>query len=613
MNNQNVIIFSSIDWSTHWQIHHQLTTSLINSGHKVLFIENIGVRSPELKDISRMKVRIKSRINSTYGFKNIGTDITIHSPLFIPFPYNRLAIYLNSLVISNSIKSFLDRANFDNPIVISFLPTPSIQGIIKRISPSLVVYYCADDMARTLSNPSKLIFSEKKMFKISDITLSTSHKKYREAELYSESVHFIPAGVDIEKFAFFSKQISPKNIALLNKPIIGYIGAISEVFDKQLIIDLANYFSDSSILLVGPVFTDVSMFDKFNNIKLIGLVDHKAIASYIQSFDVALIPYLVNDFTDSVYPCKLNEYLAMGIPVVSSNLEEIRFFENEYQDSVIIAKNSSDFISGVKKILNDPNAKSNIESEKRVFIANDNIWDKRFQKIISAIDISLERNFNKPVDWKKHLNAFYKQRLIARFKKIIILFIIYLVTFQSPLAWYLGDKLIVRDLPKNADAIVVFSGNGEASYQNTSYQRRALDAVRLYTEGYAPSIYLSSGIAQSISEVKLIKLFLLSKGVPEESIYVLDSYPNSTYQNVLMVKEMLNENNVNSILFITSPYHSRRALLTWKKNAPNLDIISPSVVDTPSSEILWGIGFDRMSIILYEYLAIIHNWIKGRL
>ena len=211
------------------------------------------------------------------------------------------------------------------------------------------------------------------------------------------------------------------------------------------------------------------------------------------------------------------------------------------------------------------------------------------------------------------MNAFYKQRLIARFKKIIILFIIYLVTFQSPLAWYLGDKLIVRDLPKNADAIVVFSGNGEASYENSSYQRRALDAARFYAEGYAPNIYLSSGIAQSISEVKLIKLFLLSKGVPEESIYVLDSYPNSTYKNVLMVKEMLNANNVNSILFITSPYHSRRALLTWEKNAPNLDIISPSVVDTPSSEILWGIGFDRMSIILYEYLAIIHNWIKGRL
>ena len=54
MKGKNFIIFSSIDWTTHWQIHHQLTMSLINSGNKVLFIENIGVRSPEFKDFGRI-------------------------------------------------------------------------------------------------------------------------------------------------------------------------------------------------------------------------------------------------------------------------------------------------------------------------------------------------------------------------------------------------------------------------------------------------------------------------------------------------------------------------------------------------------------------------------
>ena len=100
MKNKNIIIFSSIDWTTHWQIHHQLTTSLIKSGNSVLFIENIGVRSPSFKDLNRVKSRIKSRINSTHGFSKEEKRLTVNSPIFIPFPYNKFAVYFNSLIIS---------------------------------------------------------------------------------------------------------------------------------------------------------------------------------------------------------------------------------------------------------------------------------------------------------------------------------------------------------------------------------------------------------------------------------------------------------------------------------------------------------------------------------
>ena len=71
------------------------------------------------------------------------------------------------------------------------------------------------------------------------------------------------------------------------------------------------------------------MLVNLNNIVLIGEVPHDQISTYVRSFDVALIPYLVNEFTDSVYPCKLNEYLAMGLPIISSNLQEIRLFEEK--------------------------------------------------------------------------------------------------------------------------------------------------------------------------------------------------------------------------------------------------------------------------------------------
>ena len=80
-----------------------------------------------------------------------------------------------------------------------------------------------------------------------------------------------------------------------------------------------------------------------------------------------------------------------------------------------------------------------------------------------------------------------------------------------------------------------------------------------------------------------------------------------------MIKKMLEEDDIKSIIFITSPYHSLRAMLTWKKNSSNIDIVSPSVVDTPSSKVQWDIGMDRIKIISYEYLALIHNWFNGRI
>ena len=125
-------------------------------------------------------------------------------------------------------------------------------------------------------------------------------------------------------------------------------------------------------------------------------------------------------------------------------------------------------------------------------------------------------------------------------------------------------------------------------------------------------IDLSPG-TETIPEIEFIKLYLISKDIPDASIHLLEQYPTSTYKNVIMVNKMLNENNVKSIIFITSPYHSLRAMLTWKKNAPYFDIVSPSVVDTPSSKVQWNIGMDNIKIISYEYLAIIHNWLNGRI
>ena len=69
--------------------------------------------------------------------------------------------------------------------------------------------------------------------------------------------------------------------------------------------------------------------------------------------------------------------------------------------------------------------------------------------------------------------------------------------------------------------------------------------------------------------------------------------------------------NVNSIIFLTSPYHTLRSKLIWKKNFPEINIIIPKMIDTPIKEIKWGLNYSKIKIIFYEYLAIIYNRYKG--
>jgi len=322
-------------------------------------------------------------------------------------------------------------------------------------------------------------------------------------------------------------------------------------------------------------------------------------------------PYIVNEFTDSVYSCKLNEYLAMGVPVVSTNMREVRVYSEKFPDTVLIGKDSADFIAKVQQTLDNHEFRSPAMTEKRINAAKENTWEKRFTGIMEVIERHLLLKSQQPVSWKESLAKYYKRSRIRLARTIAIVCAFYLLAFNTPLVWFIGDQLVVRHLPRQTDAIVVFSGNGETSYRNDSYQRRALDAVRFYKQGYAPAIFLSSGRDQDISEVEVIKLYLEDKGVAASVINILDKYPKSTAENVQLVTQQLRQQNVHSIIFLTSPYHGRRALWTWRKQAPDLEVYTPSVVDTPAATPQWSASVDQIRVISYEYAAILYNWLRG--
>jgi len=609
------IIISDVDWTTHGQIHQQLATSLAEHGHRALFVENIEMRFSRFKDIWRIVDRVRNGFSSVFGFREIRPNLCLYSPVVLPFSYSLLALKINSFLIYSPLKRWLSAVRYARPIIISFLPTPLIQRIVERIEPELTVYYCVDDMVQAKGSVERFMSWDNAFFSQADIVLASSEAIADRARKHSSHVYVFPEGVGIHKFnpdSELSRQF-PEGVVSLPRPIIGYIGDISTVLDKELIVSLAKAFPDATVLLVGPKNTDMSFIAGAANIVWLDRRSHEMMPAYISCFDVALIPYVVNDYADSVYSCKLNEYLAMGVTVVSTNLREVQAFGEANPDAFFVGKDNADFIAYVRQVLSGPYARSRNASERRTAIAREDTWEQRFAGIMGLIAEHRAMKAASEADWAVSLSTQYRRIRSKLLKRAGMVLVMFLLVFHTPLVWFIGDQLVIRDPVLNADAIVVFSGVGDTSYRNDSYQRRALEAVRFYKKGYAPSLYISSGARQNISEVEIIRLYLLDNGVPASALHLLDEYPVSTYGNVRMVARDLRKNGARSIIFLTSPYHARRAYMLWRTQAPGISVTVPPVMDTPPARPQWGASMAQIRTIVYEYAAIAYNWYKGRL
>src|SRR3989338_2029832 len=130
MTNTNIVCFSSIDWDFIWQGHQEIMTRLAKAGNRILFIENTGVRAPRLRDAPRLWQRFLNWRRSTKGFRQEGERLFIYSPIILPFPYSRIARWINRKLMRRALERWMHATNFYRPIIWTFLPTPLVLDLI---------------------------------------------------------------------------------------------------------------------------------------------------------------------------------------------------------------------------------------------------------------------------------------------------------------------------------------------------------------------------------------------------------------------------------------------------------------------------------------------------
>lgn len=620
IENEDIICISSIDWDFIWQGHQEIMLTLAKNGNRVLFIENTGVRTPNLSDVSRIKKRILNWWKSYKGFRKELDNLYIYSPLVLPFPYSRIARFINKSILLRSIKKWMRSVNFTTPIIWTFLPTGTALDLINKLDKQLLIYYCIDSFIDSSASAKKIARTEKKLIQQSDEVFVTSQKLYSYCKNYNNNVHIFPFGVNIERFESVRKVsdvLMPEDLKMINKPIIGYIGGIHKWVDQDLIKEMALARTDFSFVMVGPIQTDISRLKNISNIHFLDSKDHIELPYYVYFFDICLIPYLITDYTSNVYPTKLNEYLAMGKPVVSTRLPEIEKLSVNHNGIIKIGSTAKETLEIVdKEILTQD---GNIV-ERRIRFAAENTWDKRIEKMSQLISDAVERKKRVQENvWQnvmKHLIANSRKKMAGI---AFVLMFSYLMTFYSPLIWMIAAPLKIADNPVNVDTVVIFGGGvGETGLPGTGTWERVEKGVELFKQGFGNNVIMATGYPYIFKEGKVVQLgeagvmknLAISLGVSQENI-ILETSVSNTYEYVKAVKSILENKNWDSVLIVSSPYHMWRTSLVVNKILDQTRVFYVPVLPSDFFGNEKRVQFKHIRAIWHEYIGIVYYWYKG--
>jgi glycosyltransferase involved in cell wall biosynthesis len=409
----NIVCISTIDWDFIWQGHQEIMSTFARDGHRVLFIENTGVRRPTLKDLPRLRKRFANWRNGTRGIRQVMDNLYVYSPLVLPFPYSRVARMINRLIMIMTLRSWARTMHFESPIIWTWLPTALALDLIKALHGKLTIYYCFDNFEAMSKGMHKIRRTEQRLLRKADLVFATARNLFEYCAQFTPNVHLFPSGFSKRIFARDSFRL-PDDVARLPRPIVGYVGGVHKVVDLDLIKQVASSQPHVSFVFVGPLQTDVSQLAGCPNVHFLGQKDHTLLPDYIYHFDVCVIPYVLNEYTRNVYPTKLNEYLILGKPVIATRIPELEYFSELNPGVVALASDPHDFVRHIPEAMRED---SDAVRARRKEVAERNSWEQKIAAMTALIDAKLEEKKKlRDLSWRENLVAVYnvsKRRVLA--------------------------------------------------------------------------------------------------------------------------------------------------------------------------------------------------------
>ena len=380
--------FAAQDWWYHNQAHSdfQLMRQVARD-RPVLVVNSLGLRMPTPGKSTHTARRVLRKVRSTAKLVRRPVPelpgFHVMTPFLIPAYGDTTAARLNAWLVRQQVRVVSRVIGVgDAPHIGVTIPTA--WPVVEPMRRSSLVFNRSDlHSAFPEADGAWVAGLEDSLMRHSDTVLYVSHELMeRDGAVVEGRSVFLDHGVDIDHFSP-TGEIDPE-VAAIPRPRLGFFGGLDDyVVDMDLLRRTAEENPDASLVLVGDATCSMDELTRLPNVHWLGFRPYSAIPAMGRGFDVALMPWLDNEWIRFANPIKLKEYLALGLPVVSTEYPEV----DAYRKQVLVAHDRSDFPGMARRAVEsapDP-------QEQRDSILTSS-WAARARHLVAEADRSASRN-----------------------------------------------------------------------------------------------------------------------------------------------------------------------------------------------------------------------------
>ena len=350
LRGRDILCFSH-DWSGD-PLSKTHLMRVLSKNNRILWINAIANRMPTTssKDVSRIYKKLRA---FTEPVREVEPNIFVLNPLAFPSYGNETILKINRGFLAAQVKKAMANLGFEH--VVNMVFNPAAGMIAGQLGETDLIYYCVDEYTAFTGASNGLREIENDLFRRADVVIVSAERLFESKKDFNPNTYVIRHGTDWRHFrtALNPALEMPADIRDLPRPIIGFHGLLADWVDYELIKKIAERFREGSVVLIGKIAVDaeqkVKILNDVPNVHFLGRKPYSELPAYCKAFDVAINPFAINELTLAANPLKVREYLAAGLPVVSTDIPEVRILED-----CLVGTDHEDFIKKVAFAISSP-------------------------------------------------------------------------------------------------------------------------------------------------------------------------------------------------------------------------------------------------------------------
>ncbi len=383
-----VVCFAGVDWWYHNRGHSECQIMRrLASRATVLWINSIGMRLPtrEKTELTGRRYIRKAR-SMLKGLRRDESGMWVYTPLFLP-RYDERAVAINGALLRAQAAALQRLLGIRRPS--AWLTIPTAIAAVEKGRWQTVVFNRSDDFSRFPEADGAFIRGlERRCLARAEHTLYVNRELFDRERGEAHDARWLGHGVDFSHFAAAyppTPGSCPDILRDLPRPLVGFYGALDNyTVDLDLMIKVARSLKQGTMVVIGPQAMDIGRLVAEPNVRWFPPIPYADVPKHAAQFDVALMPWLDNEWIRGCNPIKLKEYLAIGFPIVSIRFGELQRYENV----VHAASGHEEFIAAVHRALSERDP-SMIE-RRRATVLGDS-WDALSEKVGDLLNVPARR------------------------------------------------------------------------------------------------------------------------------------------------------------------------------------------------------------------------------